>query len=140
MTHDASSTPSLHRGSCHCGAVRYQVVVDAGRGTRCNCTICTKLGTTGAIVKPDAFTLLGDEAALASYSRMPEIASRFFCKHCHVQCFGRGHLAELGGDFVSVNLNTLDDHDLATTAVAYWDGRHDNWRAGTRATPWPIDA
>ncbi len=46
----------------------------------------------------------------------------------------------LGGDFVSVNVNTLDDHDPSTTAVTYWDGRHDNWQAGARPTPWPITA
>jgi hypothetical protein len=129
---------SKHRGSCHCGEVRYEVVLDPSQGTRCNCTICTKLGLTGAIVKPSAFTLLSDEAALASYSRAPEVANRYFCPRCHVHCFGKGHLATLGGDFVSVNLNTLDEHDLATTTIGYWDGRHDNWLAGTRPTPWPL--
>ena len=129
-----------HQGSCHCGDVRYQVELDASKGTRCNCRICTKLGTTGAIVKPAAFELLSDESKLASYSRMPEIGIRYFCARCHVQCFSRGHLTELGGDFVSINLNTLDDHDLAQTELAYWDGRHDNWQAGTRPTPWPIEA
>ena len=131
---------SKHQGSCHCGGVKFEVEVDPSQGTRCNCRICTKLGATGAIVKPAAFTLLTDEANLASYSRMPEIASRYFCKTCHVQCFGKGHLAQLGGDFVSVNLNTLDDHDLAGTTIGYWDGRHDNWQAGPRATPWPVHA
>ena len=133
--------PTTHQGSCHCGDVRYQVVLDARRGSRCNCRICTKLGVTASIVKPDAFTLLTDESKLATYSRFPEIGQRYFCARCHVLCFSRGHLAELGGDFVSVNLNTLDDHDVAlATTVRYWDGRHDNWQGGTRPTPWPIDA
>jgi hypothetical protein len=34
----------------------------------------------------------------------------------------------------------LDDIDLAHTQVGYFDGRHDNWMAGMRPTPWPIDA
>ncbi len=128
----------VHRGSCHCGHLRFTVRLDATRGTRCNCTICTKLGWTGAIVRPDAFTLACDEATLATYARHPEIAGRYFCPRCHVGCFGRGHLAQLGGDFVSVNLNCLDDVDLAAVEVGYWDGRHDNWQAGLRPTPWPI--
>ena len=37
---------------------------------------------------------------------------RYFCKHCGIHCFGRGHLEVLGGDYVSINLNTLDDVDL----------------------------
>ena len=45
-----------------------------------------------------------------------------------------------GGEFVSISLNTLDDHDLGTTELGYWDGRHDNWQAGMRPTPWPTNA
>jgi hypothetical protein len=44
----------------------------------------------------------------------------------------------LGGDFVSVNLNCIDGFDASQTKLVHWDGRHDNWSAGTRATPWPI--
>src|SRR5262245_26238317 len=130
--------PKKHTGGCHCGDVRYEVIVDTGTASSCNCTICTKLGVRGAIVKPEVFKLLSDEAKLTSYSRFPEIANRFFCARCHVHCFGKGHLAEVGGDFVSINLNTLDDFDPSRAHVVYWDGRHDNWGAGTRATPWPI--
>jgi len=54
-----------------------------------------------------------------------------------VTCFGRGHLAELGGDFVSINLNCLDGVELSELKVMYWDGRHDNW-AGARDEPWPV--
>jgi len=55
-----------------------------------------------------------------------------------VHCFGRGYLAEVGGDFVSVNYNCLDDVDPASLDITYWDGRHNNWYAGTRPAPWPV--
>lgn len=55
-----------------------------------------------------------------------------------MHCFGRGHLEELGGDYVSVNVNTLDDIDPSLLQVVYLDGRHNNWDAGPRSTPWPI--
>ncbi|HEX2657892.1 MAG TPA: hypothetical protein VHU40_06455, partial [Polyangia bacterium] len=46
LTHNANAT--VHRGSCHCGAIRFEVTVDLSGGvTRCNCTVCTKLGTLG---------------------------------------------------------------------------------------------
>lgn len=127
----------MHKGSCHCGQVRYQVSLDPSKANRCNCSICTKLGTTNGIVKPDAFELLEGESSLATYGKFVQ---RFFCKHCGVHCFGKGHLEEVGGDFVSVNLNTLDDIDPNLLTVGYWDGRHDNWQAGTRPEPWPIFA
>jgi hypothetical protein len=129
---------TTHHGSCHCGAVKYQVELElAGKATRCNCSICMKLGTTGATVKPDAFRLLSGEEALSSYARRP-MSSRFFCKHCGVHCFSRGDIPELGGPFVGIVVNTLDDLDVGALAIAYWDGRHDNWMAGTRPTPWPV--
>jgi hypothetical protein len=132
------SKPARHLGGCNCGDVRYEVSVDAGAATSCNCSICTRLGLLGAIVKPDAFKLLTAQSKLTSYSRAPEIANRYFCARCHVCCFGKGNLPQLGGDFVSINMNTLDDFDPSTVRIAYWDGRHDNWGSGTRPSPWPV--
>ena len=134
------ATPSIskHSGSCHCGAVRFEVELDATQGSRCNCRICTKLGATTSIVKPDAFALLTAEDALNTWGS--DFGRRSFCKHCGIFCFSRGHLPEIGGDYVSVNLHCLDDIDPSELTLVYWDGRHDNWQAGTRSTPWPIHA
>ena len=129
-----------HPGSCHCGAVKFEVQVDATAGARCNCTVCTKVGGLNAIVKPDAFRLLSGERNLSFYEWGGKTAKRYFCKSCGVSCFGRGYLEQVGGDYVSVNFNALDDVDPATVNVVHWDGRHDNWQAGPRETPWAIDA
>ena len=127
-----------HAGGCHCGAVRFEVVVDASQGTRCNCSICTKVNGIGAIVKPDDLVLTAGEDALSTYAWGGKTATRFFCKHCGVQCFARGFLEEVGGHYAAVYLNTLDDVDPAQISLIYWDGRHNNWEAGPRPTPWPI--
>jgi len=110
-----ASAAQLHTGSCHCGRVRFQVSIDTRQGGRCNCSICTKISQLGH-----------------------KIGRRAFCRHCGVHCFGSGHLAELGGDFVSINYNTLDDVDPLDVKVIYWDGRHDNWHAGPSDKPWRI--
>jgi len=126
-------------GSCHCGAVRFEVNIDLGSGGgRCNCSICTKLGTTGGIVKPDAFQLVAGKDQLSSYQWGAKVSERFFCKQCGVHCFANGHLPELGGDYVSVNLNCLDDADVNELSIQHWDGRHNNWEGGPRDRPWPI--
>jgi len=133
------SHPTRHRGSCHCGAVRFEVTVDLTRGdSRCNCSICTKIGGLGAIVAPEALTILSPEAELGEYVWGGKISRRYFCKQCGIHTFSRGYLAEIGGAFAGVNLNTLDDVDPTALDTSYWDGRHNNWMAGTRATPWPI--
>lgn len=138
---DTSSTTRPLRGSCHCGALRFQVTADPARGaTRCNCSVCTKLGDLTSLVKPEAFELLSPEAELGVYEWGTKTAKRYFCKACGTHCFGRGYLAEVGGDYVSFNFNTIDDFEINELSVAYWDGRHDNWRAGPASKPWPIAA
>jgi len=138
-THETSpaSGPQVHTGGCHCGAVRYQVSIDVAQGARCNCSICNKVSQLGAIVKPDAFQLLAGRDSITEYAFGP-VSRRSFCKRCGIHCFGAGHLEQLGGDFVSVNLNTLDDVDPLDVKVIYWDGRHNNWQAGPRDQPWRI--
>jgi hypothetical protein len=132
-------TTTKHAFRCICGVVQFEADIDVEAGaSRCNCTICTRVAQTSSIVKPSAFKLVAGEADLTRFGRMPEIASRYFCKHCGTHCFGKGHLEQLGGDFVSVNWNCIEDLDLATVKVGYWDGRHDNWQAGLRDEPWPV--
>src|SRR5262245_18814252 len=118
MTHDdtvsTTSSPTLKTtGSCHCGAVRFEVelAIEAG-ATRCNCSICTKVAQAGSIVKPSAFVLLSSEDPLGRYAWGGRTATRYFCKECGIHCFARGHLEVLGGDYVSVNWNCLDDVDV----------------------------
>lgn len=132
------TTTSKHTGSCHCGAVRFEVEVDASKGSRCNCRICTKLGATTSIVAPAAFRELTDASAAFTYGN--EYGKRSFCRTCGIFCFGRGHLEQLGGDYVSVNLHCIDGIDPSEMSLVYWDGRHDNWEAGPRSTPWPVHA
>lgn len=128
-----------HAGSCHCGAIRFEAEIDPGHGGKCNCSICVKVSQCSVIVKPSALEILTDESTFGVYAWGPQISRRYFCKTCGIHCYGRGHLEELGGDFVSINLNCIDDIDIADVKVSYWDGRHDNWEGGMRDRPWPIN-
>jgi len=126
-----------YAGGCHCGAMRFEVEVDLGAGaSRCNCSVCTKVSGTTVIVKPAAFALLSGEDALSTYAWGGRTAQRYFCKACGVHGFARGHLEQLGGDYVSVSVNCLDEVDLLDVPVRHWDGRHNNWQAGPRDEPW----
>ncbi len=130
-----------YTGGCHCGAVRFEADIDLSQpASRCNCSICTKIAQTGVIAKPSAFRLLAGKDDVSQYAWGGKTATRFFCKHCGVHCYGPGHLDVLGGDYVSINVNTLDGVDPNRLEVIYFDGRHDNWMAGPRPTPWPISA
>jgi len=128
-------------GSCHCGRVRLSAEIDLTAGaSRCNCTVCTKTAWLNAIIKPAAFALITGEPDLASYAWGGKTATRYFCRHCGVQCFARGFLEQVGGDYVGVNVCCLDGVEVDEVPVRYWDGRHNNWQAGPQATPWRISA
>src|SRR5262245_34513328 len=113
-TTNANTAPravTRHRGSCHCGQIRFEVEIDPSRGTRCNCSICTKMGQLSTIVKPEAFRYVAGEQQSSYYEWGAKIGRRHFCSRCGIHVFGTGHLAQLGGDFVSINLLCLDDVD-----------------------------
>ncbi|MGF1539871.1 MAG: GFA family protein [Pleurocapsa sp.] len=59
---------AIYQGSCHCGAVRFQVLVDRFIVEDCNCSICRKKGFLHLIVSPENFTLVKGEELLTTYT------------------------------------------------------------------------
>lgn len=119
-----------YRGSCHCGAVRFEADIDLAQGTiKCNCTICTKMRFWGAVVRPEAFRLAGDAAQLGEYRYLTRRDGHAFCRQCGIHTFSTGESPRMG-PFVAVFVSCLDDatpEELAAAPVTWLDGRNDNW-------------
>ncbi|MFT3840988.1 MAG: GFA family protein [Myxococcaceae bacterium] len=128
-----------HHGSCHCGAVKFEAQLDLAKGAgRCNCTFCLKARLWGQIVKPDAFKLLSGADALTTYKGANNAqGEHLFCKHCGVRAFERGYLEVIGGAYVTVAVNCLDDigqDEMAAMPIQYFNGRDNAWQTPPKFT------
>lgn len=120
-----------YKGSCHCGAIRYEADIDLAAGTgKCNCTFCMKARAWKAFVQPQAFRLTGADKA-KGYRKHPQASLKYFCETCGVRTHELGNADYMGGDFVGIFVNTLDDvqpQELIDAPVRYSDGLHNNWQ------------
>ena len=72
------------RGSCLCGAVRFEVRA-LGRAVNCHCSMCRKAHGAAfasyARVEASDFSLLAGKDEIAEYRSSPEV-TRTFCRRC----------------------------------------------------------
>ncbi len=115
------------RGSCLCGAVRYEV-----RGTpwamyHCHCATCRKAtGTafaTNVLVAADDFAVVAGRDALAAYESSPG-KRRHFCARCGSPIYSR---ADATAHVVSVRCGTLDDDPRLRPSVHTWVASKAPW-------------
>lgn len=117
-----STDEKLHTGSCHCGAVRYQVTMKLDGLISCNCSMCGRSGTILAFVPATAFELLAGEDSLTDYQFNKHVIHHTFCKVCGIKPFARGAKPD-GTPTVAVNVRCLDDVDPFTLTPHQYPGR-----------------
>ncbi len=111
-----------YEGGCHCGAVRFQVIVDKQEAMNCNCSICRKKGFLHLIVPREKFTLLRGKEVLTTYTFNTQIAKHTFCRICGIHSFYRPRSHP---NSIDVNIHCLDEDILSRFKVKFFDGV--NW-------------
>ncbi len=111
-----------HKGSCHCGAITFEVNGTATiKASECNCSICRACGFVHYIVPKEDFRLLTGENDITTYSFNTHTAKHTFCKHCGIKSFytPRSH-----PDGISINVNCLDLSTVTSIDYSKFDGAH----------------
>lgn len=103
------------KGSCLCGAVRYEVRGPVSHVTHCHCAMCRKahgaaFGSYGRVERTDFVVLSG---ALTSRRTALHRRSSTFCKRCGSTL---QFISDKRPDTLSVALGTLDDDPRVRTS------------------------
>jgi hypothetical protein len=117
-----------HKGSCHCGAVSYEVDACIDHVVDCNCSICRRCGALWHGVANDSLRILTGEQELTLYQFNTMSARHYFCRTCGVHPFVRPRLKP---DAWGINVRCLDGVDLALLPVEPFDGK--NWEPAAQA-------
>lgn len=112
-----------HQGSCHCGAVRFEVTTDLSMVISCNCSMCGRSGTWLTFVGMDKFKLLSGAESLTDYQFNKKIIHHTFCKVCGIKPFAGG-VDKQGNETRAVNVRCLEGLDLTSLKVTPYDGAH----------------
>ena len=110
------------QGGCHCGAVRFQVLIDRYTVDECNCSICRKKGFLHLILPPENFTLLKGRDSLSCYTFNTKVARHTFCSICGIHPFYRPRSHP---QMIDVNIRCLDEDLSDKFTIRHFDGQ--NW-------------
>jgi hypothetical protein len=116
-----------YRGSCHCGALRFEADLDLTQPTyRCNCSICRRTRFWAAVAREGGLRILSGEGELTKYLFNSRRNEHYFCRHCGVRAFGIGNETPMGRMYgVNVGCLELSDEELSRLPVTCVDGLND---------------
>jgi hypothetical protein len=108
-----------HSGSCHCGAVRFQIEWEPTQLTTCDCSLCVKRNALMTKVPESALKILAGEDMLSLYQWNTRRAQHHFCRACGIYVFHRKRAAP---DHFGVNIFCLDDFDYSSLPIIATEG------------------
>ena len=112
----------IKKGTCHCGAVSFEVELEDGLGEtkRCNCSLCSRKGAIMGFVSVDRLKVVEGADMLTLYQWNTKIAKHYFCKVCGIYTH---HQRRINPSQYGFNVACLEDVDpFALTDIGLVDG------------------
>tara|TARA_B110000967_G_scaffold69165_1_gene71582 strand:+ start:9094 stop:9519 length:426 start_codon:yes stop_codon:yes gene_type:complete len=77
---------SIHKGSCHCGSIKFELALPNGLEDlrRCDCSMCSKRGAIVASVPLSGLKITKGEDCLSLYQFNTLTAKHYFCSNCGI--------------------------------------------------------
>jgi hypothetical protein len=80
---------ATYSGSCHCGAVRFEVTAEIDHVRVCDCSVCARRGALNYRVPRASLRLLTPWERLSLYQWGSRTAEDWFCSTCGILPFRR---------------------------------------------------
>ena len=115
------------RGSCYCGAVKYEIHGRLLMFTHCHCPDCRKFSgsafSSTLVAESQGFTVISGEDNLVAYQSSPR-KQWCFCRTCGCHLFLR---AEHRHGMIFVRAGTLDDDPQMRPQSHFWTSVKAPW-------------
>lgn len=110
----------IYSGSCHCGAIRFEIDTEITDLYTCDCSLCSKKNALMTSVHESRFKLVAGEDKQTLYQWNAKIARHYFCSVCGIYPF---HRKRSMPDHYGINVRALDDFDPAGMPVRQAEGK-----------------
>lgn len=108
-------------GSCHCGSIQLRVPIAPEKGTRCNCSLCRRVGAVWAYFELGTVQIDGHPQNTEEYVQGDKTLRTLRCKTCG--CLTHWEpLNPVDNIRHGVNLNNFSPQLLALVDVRRFDG------------------
>jgi len=111
-----------YKGSCHCGAIAFEVEGEIDSALACNCSMCQRKGSLLWFVPRERLKLQTPVEDLGTYQFNREVIKHRFCLVCGIHPFAEGTNPQ-GERTAAINLRCIEDIDLDAIPVTHYDGR-----------------
>ena len=115
----------MYRGSCHCGAVQFELTEAPEKLVDCNCSICRRIGALWGHIPPASVKVTAPADGTIAYVQGDRTLATHTCKQCG--CTTHWENLQPDGVRMAVNFRMCDPEVIAEFRIRKFDGA-DTWQ------------